>query len=332
MSDYFKIILLGLFIIIAIFIGFLFIGSSPSAKKITWGVNFSQKHTQNLGLDWKETYLAFLDDWGVRRIKIAVQWDLIEPKKDEYNFDDLNWQILEAEKREAKVILVIGIKTGRWPECHIPEWARDLTKKEQQREILEMLEKIVLQHKDSEIILAWQVENEPFFPFGECPWTDKNFLKKEVKLVKSLDPQRRPIIISESGEGSTWFTAAKLGDIVGVTMYRKIWAKQIGIYVNYPFRPIFYWRKAQIIKKLFGKDVICIELQTEPWGPKLLYDVPIEEQKKSMDLMQFRKNIEFAKKTGLKEFYLWGGEWMYWLKKNKNQPEIWQEAKKLFNF
>jgi len=27
---------------------------------------------------------------------------------------------------------------------------------------------------------------------------------------------------------------------------------------------------------------------------------------------------------------LWGGEWWYWMKEKQNQPEIWQEAKKLF--
>ena len=32
----------------------------------------------------------------------------------------------------------------------------------------------------------------------------------------------------------------------------------------------------------------------------------------------------------LKEFYLWGAEWWYWMKEKQNKPEIWDEAKKLF--
>ncbi len=76
--------------------------------------------------------------------------------------------------------------------------------------------------------------------------------------------------------------------------------------------------------------MICTELQVEPWGPKLLYDSPVEEQEKTMNLEQFKYNIEFAKRTGLKEFYLWGGEWMYWMKEVQNKPEIWNEARKLF--
>jgi len=148
--------------------------------------------------------------------------------------------------------------------------------------------------------------------------------------VKTLDSQKRPVVISDSGEGSFWINAARFGDIVGTTMYQRVWFRQLKIYISYPFPPTFYWRKSQIIKKLFGKEVIVVEFQAEPWGPKLLYESPIEEQKKTMNLEQFKENIEFAKKTGFREFYLWGGEWWFWMKEKQNQPEIWQEAKKLF--
>jgi len=324
-----KLFLVILFLFL-IFANCLFIGETKPAKEISWGVNFSQKHAQNLGLDWKETYLALLDDLGVKNLKVAAQWDLIEPEGDKFYFDDLDWQISGAEKRDAKILLVIGMKTGRWPECHIPEWAKDLSKEEQQKEILEMLREIVLRYRGSKAIRAWQIENEPFFPFGECPWVDKNFLKEEINLVKSLDQKHRQVVISDSGEGSFWIQTAQFGDIMGTTMYKKVWFKQLGVYIHYPFPPTFYWRKAQIIKKLFGKETICVELQAEPWCKSLLYDCPLEEQKKTMNLEQFKKNIDFAKKTGLKEFYLWGGEWWYWLKEKQNRPEIWNEARKLF--
>ena len=312
-------------------------------KEIKWGVNFSQKHAQNLGLDWKEAYLALLDDLGAKNIKIATYWDLIEKKEGEYDFSDLDWQINEAENHGTEILLVIGMKTPRWPECHIPNWAKSLDKSQQQERISKLLEKIVSRYKDSEKIWAWQVENEPFFPFGDCPWVDKDFLKKETKLVKDLDSLRRPVIISDSGEGSLWINAARTGDIVGTTMYEKVWfsapnflkkylgpIKNLGFYLRYPFPPTFYGRKAQIIKRFFGKEVICVELQAEPWGPVLMYDLPLKEQEKTMNLEQFRKNLEFAKKTGLKEFYFWGAEWWYWMKEKQNQPEIWDEAKKLF--
>jgi len=329
---YFLLGFLIFIIFILVFLSYFFIGQTKPAEKITWGVNFSQKHSQLLGLDWKENYLALLDDLKVKNIKLITHWDLIEPNKDDYFFDDLDWQIKTTEEKGANLLLVIGMKTGRWPECHEPDWARNQKSKiKNQKLLLEYIEKIMNRYKDSKAIGAWQVENEPFFPFGECPWVDKKFLEKEIELVKSLDLKNRPIIISDSGEGSFWIQAAKFGDIVGTTMYKKVWFHQLGSYIHYPFPPIFYWRKAQIIKKLFGKKVIVVELQAEPWGPKLLYELPLKEQEKSMNLRQFQENIEFAKKTGLDAFYLWGGEWWYWMKEKQGKPEIWNEAKNLIS-
>ncbi|MFA5746808.1 MAG: hypothetical protein WC926_01900 [Candidatus Paceibacterota bacterium] len=308
---------------------YLFAGWAPEAQKIVWGVNFSQKHAKDLDLDWKEAYVSILDDLKARNLKVSAHWDLIEPKKGNYDFSDMDWQVTEAEKRQAKLILIIGMKTSHWPECHIPEWAKGLSKAGQQEAILAEIREMVLRYKDSPSLYAWQPENEALFPFGECPWTDKEFLKKEAELVRQLDPVHL-IEISDSGEGSAWFEAAKIGDVVGVTTYKKTWASQINSYVSYPLPSVFYYRKAQAIKALFKKDVWSVELQAEPWCPVLLYDCPTMEQEKTMNLQALRENIDFAKKAGFDHIYLWGAEWMYWMKTNQNDPALWEEAKKLF--
>lgn len=327
----FKKTLLIIIVIVLLAVSFFFAGKPPQVKEIKWGVNFSQKHSQNLGLDWKDNYSSLIDDLRAKNIKLATYWDLLEPEEGNYVFSDLDWQIQKAEENEASVFLVIGMKTPRWPECHIPGWAKTLSKEEQQKKILGLLETIVLRYRDFGSITMWQVENEPFFPFGECPWVDKEFLKEEIALIKSLDYQERPIVVSDSGEGSFWFAAASLGDMAGTTMYRKVWVWQLKTYFTYPLPGVFYWRKAQLIKAIFGKEVICVELQAEPWGPELLYSSPLDEQAKTMNLEQFKKNIEFAKQTGLKEFYLWGAEWWYWMKEKQGDPAIWQQARTLFD-
>lgn len=323
---YFAIIF---FALITLFFAYFFLGFKKPAKSINWGVNFSQKHSMNLGLDWRENYLAILDDLGARKIKISTYWDFIEPFENKYNFEDLDWQIEEAGKRDAKILLAIGMKTPRWPECHIPEWAVNLGKEKQKEHILNLLKNIIERYKDKKAIFAWQVENEIFFPFGNCPWRDKKFLAEEVAFVKLLD-NTHPVVVSDSGEYSLWMQAAKIGDIVGVTMYKKVWFKEIKSYVPYFLPAVFYTKRYNLIKNLFNKEVSCVELQAEPWGEKLIYDLSLEEQRKSMNLEQFKKNVQFAKETGLKEFYFWGAEWWYWLKVKHNQAEIWEEAKKLF--
>ncbi len=319
-----TILWLGLILLLFFAVSF-FIISPPQADRIVWGVNFSQKQSENLGLNWKENYSFLLDDLRVKNLKLAIHWDLIEPLQNNYKFDDLDWQINEADKKGAKIILVIGMKTGRWPECHLPQWANGLSKEEQQKEILDMLESVVLRYRNSGAVKYWQVENEPLFEFGECPWTDKNFLKEEIGLVKSFD--KRPVIISDSGEWSFWFGSAGLGDLVGITMYRKVWFSPLNIYISYPLTPAFYGNRAEIIKKIFGKEVIGVELQTEPWCQSFLKDCPLKEQEKTMSLKKFKENLDFARYSGLKEFYLWGAEWWYWQKTTQNNPAFWEEAK-----
>ena len=312
---------------------YFFVGKVPQQKNITWGVNFLQMTSESLKLDWRKNYLAILEDLNVKNIKLMTNWDFIEDKKGEYYFNEIDWQVSEAEKHGAKLIYVVGMKTGRWPECHIPSWAKGLSKEEQQKEILKYIKEVILRYKDQPAITAWQVENEPLFVFGLCPWYDESFLRKEVELVKSLD-NTRPVIVSDSGELSSWFNVARIGDIVGTTMYRKSWVKvtgEVGFYGTFPIDPVFYWRKALLLEKLFNKKVICVELQAEPWAQRPFYDVPVKEQEKTMNIAQFKENVEYAKNTGLDTFYLWGAEWWYWMKEKQDRPEIWNEAKKLFN-
>lgn len=322
-------ILIIFVIFLAAIIGYFFIGISKPKANIEWGINFSQKRSEEFNLDWKKNYLAILDDLKADRIKIAIPWDFIEGKEGEYYFNDLDFQVEEARKRDVKLILVVGRKTPGWPECHIPKWAVDRSKKQQQEKILTFIGEVVNRYKNQEVIEYWQVENEPFFPFGECLWKDPDFLAEEIKLVKSIDPSK-PIIVSDSGEFSLWFRAASYGDVLGVTMYKKAWFEELGLYVNYPFPATFYNRKANLIRAFLKKDVFCVELQAEPWGPVLNYKLPLEEQEKTMNLEMLQNNLKFARKTNLNKFYLWGAEWWYWMKVNNNRPEFWEEIKTLF--
>lgn len=330
MNKFLWVILIVLIIVISLVFLFLFTGKKTPAENITWGVNFSPKQASDLGLDPKETYLKILDDLKADHIKLAVHWDSIEKTKDSFDMKEFDFYMNEAEKRGVKVILAIGMKTPRWPEYHLPAWIEGISVEDQQKEVLEMLNFVVDRYKDYPNLIAWQVENEPFFNYGKAPWKDGSFLEKEIKAVKEVDESHK-VVITDSGEMSFWFKPAKLGDIVGTTMYTKVWSGIIKEDFHYPFPPSFYGRKADIIKILFKKDVWCLELQAEPWGEELIQDSSVEEQLKSMSINRFRYNLEYAKKTGLNTFYFWGTEWWYYMEEKHDNPSFLDEAKKLWN-
>ena len=129
---------------------------------------------------------------------------------------------------------------------------------------------------------------------------------------------------------SSWLQPARRADILGTTLYRIVWDKRIG-YFEYPLPPVFYYKRAKIVEWFTKVEkVIIVELQAEPWGPKMIYETDIKEQARSMDLERFREIISYTRQTGFDQAYLWGAEWWYWLKEKQGRDSIWQEAKKLW--
>lgn len=292
-----------------------------------FGVTFSTKFCSEIGLDWKETYLAILDDLKVKEIRLPIYWDQIEKTKGVYDFSDYDYIIQEGAKRNVNFIVNIGWRLPRWPECHAPEWAVKKSLASTQAQTLKMLEAVVDHYKDSEAISAWQLENEPFFDFfGVCPPSDEDFFKRELAVVKKTDS--RPVVVSATGELSWWKREAKYGDIFGSTLYRVVWGPYTG-YIRYPIPAWFYRLKAQLAG-IKPENRLIIELQAEPWVPygNIIYLSP-EEIDKSFSLKQFKANLQYAINVNFERTYLWGVEWGYYQYKNGNKS-YWEFARTIF--
>lgn len=317
-----------IFLIIILFLYFN-VPVSKENNNSKLGITFSSRYASDIGLDPKETFVNILDGLHVKRVRIPVYWDLVEKEEGQYDFSDVDWQLEEARKRNVEVILVIGQKVPRWPECAIPDWLKDNEQKRKE-DLIKLLKITIERYKDQPEIKYWQVENEPFLAFGICPKLDTSLLDREIATVRRGDSSRE-IILTDSGELSLWVSAARRADIFGTTMYRTIYKKGLG-YFDYPIGPKFFQFKHWLIKTLAGQDrVIVIELQAEPWISGWTTEQPLSEQFQSMNSEKLSDNVSFAKKVGFPFVYLWGAEWWYWLKKEKNHPELWATAENLFN-
>ncbi|MDO8600123.1 MAG: beta-galactosidase [bacterium] len=322
-----KILLIAF--IIGVGVAFYLGRALPLPEAVTYGVTFSYLYAEKtLGLDWKKVYVAMLDDLKIRKLRIPAYWSEIEKEEGKYDFANLDWQIREAEKRGASIILVIGRKVPRWPECHEPAWVLERPRGEQDQKLFQYIRTIMGRYKDNPDVSMWQVENEPYLPFGECPLFLPGVFEKEIALVKSLDS--RPVLLTDSGELSIWAQTYRRADVFGTTMYRTIWNTWTGTF-TYPLPPGYFRMKRRIMEKLYGiKPMIVVELQAEPWAPTMPQETTLEEQYKSMDVNRFRKNVSYARNTAFDTFYFWGVEWWYWLGEKHGNWEIWNEAKELF--
>lgn len=316
-----------------IFLGLgLYILAQPATQP-TFGVTFSPKFASELNLNPQTVYISLLDDLKVKFIRLPIYWDEVEKIPNKFNFGKLDFYLTEAQKRDVKVILVLGLKQPRWPECFAPPWVAKTIKSDRESKTLNLITKEVEYFKKFPNIWAWQVENEPLLSYGLCdPVNDRtiNLLKKEVAIVRRLDP--RPVLITDSGELGLWIEPQKLSDLFGTTLYRIVWDKYLG-YVDYPFPPVFYRLKNDLTRLISAKNspTIISELQTEPWinNRAEISKVTLSDQVKLFPLRKLKDHVAYTKEIGFPQVYLWGVEWWYFLSKN-GYPEYWEYVRGLF--
>lgn len=304
---------------------------SNQTNPITYGVTYSPGYVKALGLDPKKTYQKMFKDLKINKIRLPAYWDEIEPNPEEFDFADLDFYIDEAKRNNTDVLLAIGYKLPRWPECRVPDWLKNASIEKRQAEQIKMIGMVIDYYTKINPklnIKAFQIENEPLLNFGTCDPVNEKFFKEEVAFVRSKT--NMPIVITDSGELSSWIVPMQLSDYFGTTMYRVVTNPIIGA-MPYPIQPWYYRVKSNLIRKFLApsnKGTINVELQTEPWAEIFIADIPINKQLENFSIKDFKNNINFARKTGFSEIYLWGVEWWYWVA-DHGHPEYLQYAKNL---
>lgn len=295
-----------------------------------FGVSFSPEYAVYLGLNPDETLDAILS-LKPAFIRLAVPWNQVEPRERAYNFSTFDLMLNKAKKAGVPVVLTVGQKVPRWPECHFPSWTAQQLPEAREADLLSYIKIVVNRYKDDENIELWQVENEPFinFTFGECAMFNSGSIAKEVALVRQLDPTRK-IVMTDSGEPSTWREAAKMSDIFGTTLYRTI-------RINDSFTWKYDWLPPAAYKFrawIWGKNpqtFFVSELQAEPWFSASPVSGNIDfTDTTTFTPERFDENVAYAKKVGASRSYLWGAEWWYYMKTKQNNTEYWTKADELF--
>lgn len=326
-----KIVLSGILICIVVAVSVFALAQKPVPAEITYGMSFNTPYAQELGLDWRQSYDAILGELGVRHLRLAAHWPMVEPVAGTYNFVELDYQIAQAEAVGAEVVFAVGRRLPRWPECHVPDWARELALAERQAAQLEYMTAVIERYKNSPAITHWQVENEPFlalFAFEHCGELDESFLAAEVEHVRALDASR-PILVTDSGNLGTWHKAYQLGDVFGTSVYVHFWNPELGQFRTW-LPPWFYRAKERVMSLLYGeKPTLLIELSAEPWLLEPIVDVPLNIQFTRMDVEKFNDILDYAAETRYHRQYLWGAEWWYWLHL-QGESDMWERGKQLF--
>lgn len=286
-----------------------------------FGVSFSAKQCRNFDISVHDCLFWLCKEAGFRRFRLMSYWNEIEKKQGAYDFSELDMQIETISAFDGVITLGLGVKQPRWPEYHWPKWVKGLSDQEKTDALLAFLAVVVDRYKNNTMIISWQLENEALLSnFGESIHIDRGRLLAEYNLIKKRNPTR-PIIMSTS---NGWGIPMRqpIPDIVGFSYYPIMYKN--GRYNRTVQKPWLHKVRKSLIRTFLGKEVFIHELQLEPWGPTAIWKMPIEDQNKSMDTAQIKKNITAAQKISAYPIDLWGAEWWYWRLQKHNDPSVWR--------
>jgi len=300
---------------------------------LTYGATFIPDYAESLGLNPKQTMTALLNI-GVRQFRLTSYWSDIQPTKGTYNFSMLDWEFNQANKYHAKIILTVGLRQPRWPECHPPNWINTSAKLSSwEPQLFTFMSKVINRYKNNPALEAWQLENEYFLKgFGDCTNYSRSRLVSEYALLQTLDPHH-PIIVGRSNNALGFPIGKPQPDFFGISVYKRVWNTHfVQRYLEYPFPGWFYGFLAGTQKIYSGKNMIIDELQAEAWPPngQSITTTPLKIQDESMNSTRLKNRFLYAKKTGMKDAILWGAEYWYYRKEILHDPGMWNVAKEEF--
>jgi hypothetical protein len=296
------------------------------------GVSFIPDYAESLGVNPESTMDALVHI-GVNQFRLVSYWSDGEPTKGHYNFTQLDWEFQKAQAAHAKIILTLGLRQPRWPECHMPSWAAQEPESQWEPQLENYMQAVVERYKNSPSLESYQVENEYFLQgFGTCTNMDRARLISEYNLVKKLDP-KHPIIVTRSDNAIGIPVGKPQPNEFSISIYRRVWdAGVTHRYLEYPYPAWYYAFLAGWQKLADHKDMMIGELQAEAWAPngKTIPETSLAEQNKSINAQRLQGVFNYGKATGMRSIDMWGAEYWYYRMVVLHDPSLWNVAKQEF--
>jgi hypothetical protein len=177
----------------------------------------------------------------------------------------------------TRVVLTVGARNFLYPELHQPKWAGPreqpfIGNQQSASEYRKYFETSITRYRDSPLLYAWQVENEPFDYVGNVQTGDDRIsasqLTWEIDLVHELDPAHKAAVTTYNGWNLTvdmlqLYATPVLARLGGYPSGHPEEALQAGDALGLDLYIVDFWvRRAHGM----GKDIWLAEVQAEPWG------------------------------------------------------------------
>ena len=277
-----------------------------------------------------EVLHTILVETGARHVRLSVEWSQVEPADGQFDYTLIDALLETAARDGADVLLSVGMKGQRHPEYYIPGWllgqirlddGSDIAKDTLLRSrTLAMVSAVVAHVAASPALEGWLAENEPYHASPRAhDWRlGRDFVREEVAAIHAADPLRRPVAINHAERltfDRRWRWALQDGDAVATSIYPFRNEELLGhafvidILNIGPLMPNYAARADETHDR--GKPYWITELQAEPWANPDVRLVSPDHPADDLTPAHFRRNVDYARRSGADRVYLWGAEW--WL-------------------
>src|SRR5438552_3080841 len=268
------------------------------------GFSYSPLISQNAGRDPSQDLGRLLDATNPDLVRLPVYWEEVEPEPDVLDFSSVD-QLLAVvgahnmtSPIQTRIVLTIGARNFLYPELHEPDWAGPrqppyIGLAQSVAAYRAYIDATITRYRDSPLLYAWQVENEPLDYVGNISTGADQItaaqLAWEVEEVHSLDPDHQAVITTYNGMNvnidmlQLWLPqllgsfgpnghpegALQAGDALGLDLYvdgpnvsfrhlttmnlREAWKEQT----------VSFWANRASKQ---SKDIWLAEMQAQPWG------------------------------------------------------------------
>ncbi|MEP7215901.1 MAG: beta-galactosidase [Anaerolineaceae bacterium] len=293
-----------------------------------------------------ETLGTLLRGVGAKHLRISVEWSQVEPKPGQYDFRLVDALLARAHLSGAKVLLGVGVKAQRHPEFYIPDWVMakaNLTGDSEidhdpylREQALAMVAAVVAHVAGSPAIDAWSADNEPYVPSLRAQdWQlSREFVRLERDTIRANDPKARTISINHAQHfifDRRWKDALVDSEALAASFYPFRNYEFLGRNYVIPIAelgPIAPNYAAQArAAHAAGKPFWLTEMQAEPWVDEDLRLVGPGNPSPNLTAKNFRKSIEYARRSGADRVYLWGAEWWLFQRQHYGDSTWWDLAR-----
>ncbi len=317
------------------------------------GFSFRPRQVEAFSLDGPATLDALLA-YPFDLVRVAAYWNQIEPRPDQFDTSELDWQLEAIERAGKQVILSVGaIKNFGYPEFFVPRHRLprplaegSLVEPSTHADLLSgasrFIERIVKRYRDRTSIFAWQLEHEAVDPLGvEHSWRlGVEFVQRELEALKGADPSR-PVMMNgflptsslvrlsqwwrTRDQGDSLAVATRLADIVGIDYYPRHALLALGPRTLYLDGVNLPWQRS-LIKTVLGgvrergKRLMVSEGQAEPWEAVTVPPSPEQRAMFSCRPEEMIQNYNAAMEWAaygepIYAYLFWGAE--YWILRNQ---------------